>query len=153
MKPFRLLPLACLLVWVSCDSDTTGPATNCNTVDLPLSGVADGPVVVAVSLEVQPSGIVVHATATDPQGTENLLGVDQSISVFPNAQCTGTPIVLVDDLAGSGVEESFGTAVTAEDHPALYGAIAAAAFWPVALDFRDQDGNRTAGRVMALVFD
>lgn len=139
------------MIGVSCDSDTTGPGTDCDTVPLPLSGSADGPVVMAVSLEVQPSGIVVLATATDPQGTENLLGVDQSISVFPNPQCTGTPIVLHDDLAGSGVEESFGTAVAVEDDAALYGSIAAAASWPVAVDFRDQDGNRTTGRVTAPV--
>jgi hypothetical protein len=79
--------------------------------------------------------------------------VEQTISVFRNAACTGDPIVLRDDLAGSGVEESFGTAVTAEGDAALFSAIAAATSWPVIVDFRDVNGNRTTGRVMATVID
>lgn len=137
----------------ACGSDSTGPGDNCDTAALPLSGSEDGPVVAVVSLEVQSGGIVVLATVTDPQGTDNLRDVEQSISVFPNALCTGSPIVVRDDLAGSGVEESFGTAIAAGDDPALYSSIAAAATWPVAVDFRDQDGNRTLGRVMAAVID
>jgi hypothetical protein len=139
-------------LFVAC-SDATGPRNECNTVALPLSGTASAPTVVAVGLEVQASGIVVVAMVTDPQGTDNLLDVMQSISVFPDRQCAGAPIVLQDDLAGSGVEETFGTAVDAMANPALYNAIAAAVTWPVEVDFRDQDGNRTTGRVMASVVD
>ncbi|HEX2165729.1 MAG TPA: hypothetical protein VHG09_00705 [Longimicrobiales bacterium] len=153
MKIHRLVAIVCVATTASCGSDSTGPADDCDVAGLPLSGSEDGPVVVAVSLEVQPGGIVLLATATDPQGSENLLGVQQSISVFPNARCTGTPITVRDDLAGSGVEESFGTAIAAGDDAALYGSIAAASSWPVSVDFRDQDGNRTFGRVMAAVID
>lgn len=145
-----MVALACL---GGCGSETAGPADTCGLAALPLSGSSAAPSIVAVTLEVQPSGIVVLATATDPQGTENLLGVNQVISVFPDARCTGTPRVLEDDLAGSGVEESFGTAVEAGADAALYGAIAAAATWPVEVDFSDQDGNRTLGRVSATVID
>jgi hypothetical protein len=153
MKQHACVLFACLAVVVSCDSGTTDPGDDCDTVGLPLSGSAAAPTVVSVLLEVQPSGIVLLATATDPQGTDNLLGVDQQISVFPNVRCTGTPIVVRDDLAGSGVEESFGTVVGATANPALYNAIASADAWPVDVDFRDHDGNRTAGRVMAAVVD
>jgi len=153
LKAHGFLAMAFIVIGVSCDSGTTEPQQNCQAVSLPLSGSAAAPVVVAVSLEVQTSGIVVLATATDPQGTENLLGVNQSISVFANAQCNGTPLVVQDDLAGSGVEESFGTVVGSSENPSLYNAIAAAASWPVAVDFRDQNGNRTMGRVMATVID
>jgi len=82
-------------------------------VTLPLSGDAAGPTVTDVGLEVQSSGIVVVATATDPDGTENLLGVMQSVALFRNETCEGTPITLEDDLAGSDLEETFGTAVDA----------------------------------------
>lgn len=153
MKPGEFIALACLGITASCDSAPAGPAAGCDTVAFPLRGPANGPVVVTVSLEVQSTGIVVLATATDPQGTQNLLGVNQSISVFANAQCTGTPILVQDDLAGSGVEESFGTVVTASGNATLYAAIKAAPSWPVTVDFRDKDGNRTTGRAMATVTD
>lgn len=123
----------------------------CSTQALPLTGDAAGPVVVDVGLEVQPGGIVLFATATDPDGTDNLLDVLQSVSVFPDSRCQGTPATLTDDLAGSGVEETFGTVVSASDDAAWYAAIAAADRWPVAVDFADLDGNRTQGRVMARV--
>lgn len=153
MKRSLVITIACLGIGVSCDSETTSPADHCNAFALPLSGAANAPVVVAVSLEVQASVIAVLATATDLQGTDNLLGVDQVISVFPDVRCAGAPIVLQDDLAGSGIEESFGTAVSVSADANLYHAIAAATSWPVAVDFRDQDGNRTTGRVMAAVVD
>jgi hypothetical protein len=140
-----ILPLALS----ACDG-TTEP-DGCTTSALPLAGEAGAPIVVEVGLEVQTEGIVVVATATDPQGTEDLADVEQSIGVFPDARCTGTPIVLTDDLAGSGVEESFGMAVDAASNPALYAAISAAQTWPVEVDFRDRSGNRTQGRVLAQV--
>ena len=137
------------LALAACDG-TTEP-DGCMTSALPLAGGAGAPVVVAVGLEVQTEGIVLVATATDPQGTDDLVDVEQSIGVFPDARCTGTPIVLVDDLAGSGVEETFGTAADAATSPALYAAISAAQAWPVEVDFRDRDGNRTQGRVLAQI--
>ena len=36
-------------------------------------------------------GGVLLATATDPDGTDNLLDVTQSIGVFPDLQCNGAP--------------------------------------------------------------
>jgi len=124
----------------------------CNTVPLPLAGDAGGPVLEDVGLEVQPGeGIILFATATDPDGSENLTDVQQSISVFPDARCQGTPVTLTDDLAGSGVEETFGTAVSVADNASWYAAIAAASRWPVEVDFTDLDGNRTQGRVLARV--
>ena len=63
------------------------------------------------------------ATVTDAQGTANLLGINQTIGVFPDRDCVDAAITVEDDLAGSGLEESFG------------------------------DGNVTAGRVVARVTD
>jgi len=137
-------------VLVSCD-DPAAPGSRCNLAALPLSGDGAAPTIVAVLLEVQPSGIVVLVTATDPQGSENIQNVTQSVGVFQDRACRTTPIVIQDDLAGSGLEESFGTVVP-QTSP-LYGMIAASESWPVEVDFRDSDGNRTTGRIMAEVPD
>lgn len=149
----RAAGAAVLLVALTagCDEDAVGPAATCQTVSLPVSGSAAAPVVTDVGLEVQPSGIVVFATVTDPQGSANLLGIEQSIGVFPNAECGGQPIDIRDDIAGSGQEETFGTAVVATANPDLYAAIAAANAWPVEVDISDLDGNRTNARVLARI--
>ena len=153
MNRGRLILGVVLLAAVACDSEPSGPEDACMLVDLPLSGGASGPTIVDVGLEVQEgSGIVVVATATDPQGTADLEDVIQSVGVFRSDGCEGAPIVLQDDLVGSGVEETFGTAVEASTDPALYGTIAAAASWPVEIAFSDKSGNRTSGRVSARVF-
>ena len=144
-----LMPVM-VLALASCGEDSTDPDP-CGDAELPLQGAAVGPVIVDVTLEVQPGGIVVLATATDPQGSANLLNVIQSIGVFPDRDCEGDPIVVQDDLAGSGVEESFGTAVDAVADVTLYGMIAGAATWPVTVDFEDLDGNRTTGQIRAAV--
>lgn len=127
------------------------PDSRCTITALPFSGAAAAPTIVALSLEVQSSGIVALVTATDPQGSENLQNVTQRIGVFQDRLCRTTSIVLQDDLAGSGLEESFGTVVP-QTSP-LYSLIAAADSWPVEVDFRDSDGNRTTGRVMAVVLE
>jgi hypothetical protein len=134
-----------------CGKNGTSPFSPCVTEDLPLSGDTDGPVVTDVGLEVQAGGIVVVATATDPQGDDNLRDVFQSVGVFPDESCEGSPIVIMDDLAYSGVEETFGTAVDASTDPDLYDAIAAASDWPVEVTFKDVDGHTTSGRVRARI--
>jgi hypothetical protein len=146
------LSVLCLSL-LSCSGNSTSPAgdDSCHTLDLPLSGEQNAPVITDVALEVQPgSGIVVLVTAADPQGSENLQDVLQIVRVFQDQGCDGSPIVLQDDLAYSGVEESFGTAVPSSNQ-ALYDAIAAADSWPVALEFSDANGNTTSGRVMARI--
>jgi hypothetical protein len=136
--------------------DDTGPTDgagdgSCLIVDLPVRGDRDAPMITDVALEVQDEeGIVVLATATDPQGSENLRDIPQIIRVFQDARCVGSPIVLQDDLVASGVEESFGLAVTPSNGP-LFSAISAAPSWPVELDFTDADGNSTSGQVLARV--
>lgn len=120
---------------------------------LPLGGEANAPMVTAVALEDQGGQrIVVHVTATDPQGDADLIDVNQTVGVFRNDRCEGTPILLQDDLAGSGIEESFGTAVDTTTDADLYAAIAGAETWPVELTFRDAGGNAVSGRVEARVF-
>lgn len=137
---------------VACgDKPVTAVDDACRTVALPLRGNANAPTVTDVGLEVQTSGIVVVATVSDAQGSESMRDVLQAIGVFPDSRCEGTAIVLRDDLAYSGVEETFGTAVDASGDPALYNAIAAAVTWPVEVDFADIDGNRTTGRVRARI--
>ena len=141
------------LFLVSCGEDHAGPVGGdaCQAEDLPLSGEQNAPVITDVALEVQPgTGIVVLVTAADPQGSENLQDVLQLVRVFQDAGCDGSPIVLQDDLAYSGVEESFGTAVPSSNQP-LYNSIAGAESWPVGLEFSDANGNTTSGRVMARI--
>jgi hypothetical protein len=134
----------------ACGDEPPAPPL-CGTVALPLSASAAAPVVVDVGLEVQSTGIVAVATATDPQGDANLTNVQQTIGVFPDANCAGAAITIQDDLVASGVEETFGTVVDASARVALYNAIAASTHWPVSLDFQDLDGNHTIGRVLAEV--
>jgi hypothetical protein len=142
--------LVLLLSVVSCGDNPAPTAEDiCQTVALPLSGDPAGPTVTDAALEVQQSGVVVLATATDPEGTDNLRDVVQTIGVFSDAVCLDSTIVVQDDLACSACEESFGTLVSAT-HP-LYQEISAAQTWPVALDFSDIDGHRTQGRVLARV--
>lgn len=124
----------------------------CMLQPLPLSGTPGAPTVTDVTLELQPGeGVVVVATATDPQGDADLRDVVQAVGVFPDLECRGAPLVVRDDLAGSGVEETFGTAVDAATRPDLYAAIEAEAGWPVEVDFADAGGSRTTGRVLARV--
>jgi hypothetical protein len=136
-------------------SDDSGPTDigdgACQTVDLPVRGDRNAPLITEVALEVQTGeGIIVLVTASDPQGSENLQDVPQIVRVFQDARCVGSPIVLQDDLAYSGVEESFGTAVP-RSNGTLFAAIAASERWPVELDFRDNDGNSTSAQVLARV--
>jgi hypothetical protein len=131
-----------------CDDE---PADPCGTIALPLSGGTNTPVVTDVGLEVQGSGIVIVATVTDPQGDSDLLHIPQSIGIFPDDRCSGTPILLQDDIAYSGVEETFGTVVEASENRALYDAIAASDGWPAVVDVVDAGGHRTTGRVRARI--
>jgi hypothetical protein len=71
------------------------------------------------------------------------------VGVFPDARCEGTPFVVYDDFVDVGVEETFGTAVSIEEHPDVYAAISASLRWPVEVDFVDLDGNHTKGRLSA----
>ena len=121
----------------------------CELRSLPFSGSADAPQLTDVGLEIQPSGIVPVATATDPQGFANVDGVVQIVGVYPDDRCVGPPVEVQDDLAGLGLEETFGTAVPSSD-TAVYGAIQAATVgWPVHVRFSDADGNVTEGDVTA----
>jgi hypothetical protein len=138
---------------LSCGGDNAGPAgdNTCHAEELPLSGEQNAPVITDVALESQTGdGIVVLVTAADPQGSENLRDVLQIVRVFQDERCDGSPIVLQDDLAYSGVQESFGVAVPSSNL-ALFNTIAAADSWPVALEFSDANGNTTSGRVMARI--
>jgi hypothetical protein len=142
-----------LLASLAACSDSPGPDRApdlCQVTELPVTGSPNAPTVTDVALEAQPTdGIVVLATATDPQGDANLQNVIQTIRLFPDAQCRGTPIVVQDDLVGSGIEESFGIAVP-RNQP-LFDAIEAAEDWPVEVEFEDSDGNTTSARVAARV--
>ena len=148
----RYLSGILLLSVVACSDDSGTAQTDfCEVEELPVTGNADAPVVADVALEAQVGeGIVVLATATDPQGSENLLDVLQTIRVFQDSRCDLSPIVVQDDLSGSGVQESFGIVVPATNH-ALFATIAAADEWPVAVEFRDIDDNSTSAEVLARV--
>jgi hypothetical protein len=129
-------------------SDPTEVASECAIETLPFGGSADAPVVTDVGLEVQGGGIVPVATASDPQGFDNVEGVLQSVGVYPDSLCEGVPSTVTDDLAGLGIEETFGVALTSS--AAGYDAIAAAtATWPVHVRFSDLDGNVTEGDILA----
>jgi hypothetical protein len=129
-------------------ADPTVSESQCALVALPFSGSVDAPTVTDVGLEVQPGGIVPVATASDPQGFDDVRDVSQFIGVYPDARCEGMPVTVSDDLAGSGIEETFGTAISASED--AYDAIATAtASWPVHVRFSDRDGNVTEGDVLA----
>ena len=141
------------LTFLSCGDDTTDPldSDRCQVVDLPLSGEQNAPVITDVALEAQSGdGIVVLVTAADPQGSANLRDVLQIVRVFQDNRCISSPIVVQDDVAYSGVQESFGVAVPYSNQ-SLFNTIAAADSWPVALEFTDVNGNTTSGRVMARI--
>jgi hypothetical protein len=147
----RILLAVVSLGLVACGDEATDTgADECQLVDLPVSGGANGPLVTDVAIELQEGdGVVVLATATDPQGSRDLRDVPQIIRVFQDARCERSPIVMQDDLAGSGQEESFGSAAPWGSE--LYNTIAPTEGWPVEVDFRDTDGNETVGRVLARV--
>lgn len=147
----RLYLAAALSSFAACSSDSiTEPTDTCGFVSIPFSGSGNAPRITSVILEVQDHGVVAAATATDPQGTDNVLNIQQSFSVFRNARCEGTTILIRDDIA-SGQEETFGTVFEKSTDGALYNAIKAATTWPVTLDFVDRDGNRTTGKFRAQV--
>jgi hypothetical protein len=136
----------------SCGDETTPLDSDlCQVVDLPLSGEQNAPVITDVALDAQSGdGIVVLVTAADPQGSGNLRDVLQIVRVFQDYRCNGSPIVVQDDVASSGVQESFGVAVPSSNQ-SLFNTIVAADSWPVALEFTDVNGNATSGRVMARI--
>jgi hypothetical protein len=159
----RLCTLLIFASLAACDDDTvtdqgTGNPIDCYeggcvTDDLPFSQSADAPTLTEIKLECQSGSIVVLATVTDPQGTPNLLGITQTIGVFPDKDCGDAAIEVEDDLAGSGLEESFGDVVLVTENQALYDQICACESWPVEVTFEDGNGNVTAGRVVATVTD
>ncbi len=144
-----------IVLWlglVSCGDDPTPLDSDlCQVVDLPLSGEQNAPVITDVALDAESGdGIVVLVTAADPQGSGNLRDVLQIVRVFQDYRCNGSPIVVQDDVASSGVQESFGVAVPSSNQ-SLFNTIVAADSWPVALEFTDVNGNATSGRVMARI--
>jgi hypothetical protein len=147
----RFFLAALSLSLVACGDEATDAGVDeCQLLELPISGDADGPLVTDVAIELQEGdGVIVLATATDPQGSRDLRDVPQIIRVFQDPGCEQSPIVMQDDLAGSGQEESFGSAAPWGSE--LYNAIAATEGWPVEVDFRDTEGNATSGRVLARV--
>ena len=126
-------------------------AGGCQTRDLPLTDSADAPTLLEVKLECQPSSVVVLATATDPQGSANLQDVQQTIGVYPDENCVGTPLTVQDDFVGADIEESFGDVLTRAGNPALYDHICGCNRWPVQVQLVDADGHTTNGRVVAVV--
>ena len=152
-----VLRMAMALGLVSCGDD---PVTNnqtpcyaggCTTRDLPLVDGPDAPSLIDMKLECQPQSVVVLATATDPQGSANLQDVMQTIGVYTDRSCSGTPLTVQDDFVGVDVEESFGDAFRRADNPALYDQICGCTQWPVLVDMVDADGHTTTGRVVAAV--
>ena len=148
---FRSTTLLLLATLPGCGSGTDPVEGDlCMVQSLPFSGGVDAPTVTDIGLELQPNeGIVVVATVSDAQGGDNIRNVIQSVGVFPDALCEGAPFVVHDDFVDVGVEETFGTAVSIEQHPDVYAAIDGSSGWPVEVDFVDLDGNRTKGRLSA----
>ena len=150
----RLVFWAGLVGACACSTGDSAPvvsASECEIQGLPLSGAPGAPVVSDVGLEVQSSGIVPVATATDPQGDDDLRNVTQSLGVYPDNRCEGAPITVQDDLAGGGLEETFGTAIPATDSVVYRAITASTAGWPVRVEFTDASGNRTSGDVLARI--
>jgi len=157
MRSLRLDPILAVLLLLSCTSDPVqqgpGPCvgSECPANALPLGTGFDGPVLVDGTLLCQPDAVFLLATATDPQGSANLQGIPQSLSVYPNDSCQGTPITLQSTFSDSGVETVFGTVVLAGTTPGLYEAICGCDEWAVDADLSDADGHATRGLVAARV--
>jgi hypothetical protein len=153
----RRLVLLSLMSLLACsESDPmSGPgpciSADCGVRSLPMSDAADAPALIEAALECQSHAVVALVTVTDPQGTDDLLTVQQSVGVATNDNCSGTPILLQDDLAGSGLEESFGDAVRADTMPGLYEAICGCTEWAIQVELSDLEGNTTSGWVAARV--
>jgi len=157
-KSFRMLlgiVLATIIVVTGCsDDDGDDGGNSCNTESLPLIDNAAGPVLTEVILECQGDNLNVLATITDPQGNADLLGVIQTIAVFGRNDCEGGPnFEVMDDLAGSGLEESFGIVLTRGANTELFDQICGLTEWPVEVNLHDASGHETSGRVMARVRD
>ena len=158
LKSF-VVPIALALGLGSCNEESatnTGMTDNCyeggcSTRDLPLVDGPDAPALLEVKLECQDHAVVLLATASDPQGTDNLRNILQTFGVYPDKDCQGTTLTVQDDFFGVGVEESFGDAVVRATHPALYDQICGCPRWPVQAQLIDADGNTTSGRVVANV--
>lgn len=104
-----------------------------------------------VRLRVQSEGIELLATVTDPQGSDDIRGILQTVGVFESSYCNAISFDLLAKFRDSGREKSFGIVVDAAVNPVLYAEIAAASAWPAHVDIVDEDGNRTSGRVAARV--
>ncbi len=148
---------ALLLQWMifagGCD-DNEGPKvldTNCNLEQLPLSGEAGAPTLTVAVLECQGAYINLLATAVDPQGDADLQNIQQTIGVFLEPDCKSLPKELVDNLVGSGVEESFGIVFEESTDPDIFAAICASTHWPIEAHLTDAPGHVTVGRVLATV--
>ena len=132
--------------------DPTAPQVDmCNASALPLAGDIAGPTVTDVRLQFEGSFIVAHAIATDPDGTDDLVNVLQQITVFQDDRCTGGFIILRETLMASGMDQSFGIAVTFNEDQSLYNELVFAVTWPVGVVFSDASGHTTTGRVRARV--
>jgi hypothetical protein len=151
------LLLALVLGVAACsdDDDNGGDGDSCNTESLPLSDDADGPVLTDLVLECQGGAFLnLFATITDAQGTPDLEDVVQRLIVYGQDDCKGAvEFELMDDVSGSGVEESFGIVIERAGHEALFDQICASQEWPVEIHLYDNSAHHTFGRAMARVRD
>ena len=145
--------LATTMVETGCsDDDNDDVGDSCSTESLPLIDGAAGPVLTEVILECQGDNLNVLATLTDPEGDADLLGVIQTITLFGREDCEGDPnFEVMDDVAGSGLEESFGIVLTRGANTELFDQICGLTEWPVEVNLHDASGHQTFGRVMARV--
>jgi hypothetical protein len=140
-----------VVLLAGCGSGSAIDATACGLRELPLRAGADAPVVERATLECQGSNVVALAVVSDPQGSADLSNVPQRLTVFLDRKCSAAAAPLVDDVVGSGVEESFGPALTGAEHAAAIAQLCASADWPVRLEVRDASGNAVTGTVRAAV--
>ena len=130
---------------------TDGGAPSCG-LDLPLRATPPAPVLTAIRLECQEGRYLnLMATVTDPQGDADLRDVPQVFQVFDGPDCARARWTVTDDVAGSGLDESFGVVFERDTAPTVFDAICASERWPVRAQLRDASGSRTEGLVSAVV--
>lgn len=139
--------LALSMMTVACDG--SGP----DLAELPLSGDAAGPVVASITLQCVGSELSgLRATATDPQGTEDLDDTSPLVRVFLDADASGDPVE-VQLRFGDGYffASDFGLTSASDALMPSAAAICAGGSWPVQVLFPDETGHVTQGEVMATV--
>lgn len=127
-----------------------GVGESCGAMALPFTGGPNAVSILSAKLEcnstsVSPLVTVRHATPSE------LDGVQQTVGVFPDRDCSGAPVEATDNVI-SDLEESFAEVIQRSINPTLYDEICGSSEWPLSVRFGTQTAfPTTVGIVPATV--